>query len=624
MKHPTPEQLTGFHDGLVDAATLIAVEEHLNECAECHEALAALERQDRALARALTHDPGEGYFEVLAARIDERIAADARGAKAQRAVPAARGAAPARGAAGGPDAARGGAGQRGSKPRREWFADPGSWLRSLRVAEWGERAGEFFSWLLRPVHPWHNSHARRMLDSLRRVPIPAWAGSVAAIIVAVGLMLVSPTRGPGPAHRDYALERRAGQSAEGSREADASRDAMRAGETRETGKRARSDAQAKAPPAGTLAKQRAAAPGAPLASAPAPGAGTPTAGAGRKAEGATARANIARTETGADARAQRQQGFAQPPLRQPVTQAEDGVVTQKPRAQPLDEKMAKREDLAPERQAPPPTSRSLAPEAAASGAAAGSESAAKSVAERETAAAAPAPVPSAAADRLAAPGEPSSVRLCGEVKDTSGRPIPLASVTLATIGRGVSTDAQGKFCIETPPGEHALTVMAVGFNPLYREVSVTHGAAPVSVTLQAVAIIEESPSRAMARGRESRLYGGIPQTGSPGGTTFAIPDSLQPVAGRAARLSLAAERSPSVSRYEAAAAEWERVRDRAPEGPLALEARFRIGEARFHAWELGPSAKRAAAANEALTSYLVRAPLGVRRDRASDWLGRVK
>jgi anti-sigma factor RsiW len=51
----------------------VAVEEHLNQCPECHEFLAALERQDRALTSALTHDPGDEHFEALAARIEARL-----------------------------------------------------------------------------------------------------------------------------------------------------------------------------------------------------------------------------------------------------------------------------------------------------------------------------------------------------------------------------------------------------------------------------------------------------------------------------------------------------------------------------------------------------------------------
>jgi len=70
--------------------------------------------------------------------------------------------------------------------------------------------------------------------------------------------------------------------------------------------------------------------------------------------------------------------------------------------------------------------------------------------------------------------------------------------------------------------------------------------------------------------------------------------------------------------------EWEHVLGRTMGGPFELEARFRLAEARFHAWELAPSQKRAAAATETLTSYLVRAPLGAHRDQAAVWLGRMK
>src|SRR5262245_21992173 len=73
MKHPTPEELTAFHDGIASAETIVAVEEHLNTCPECHEFLAALERQDRALTAALSRDPGDEHFEALATRIEARL-----------------------------------------------------------------------------------------------------------------------------------------------------------------------------------------------------------------------------------------------------------------------------------------------------------------------------------------------------------------------------------------------------------------------------------------------------------------------------------------------------------------------------------------------------------------------
>ncbi len=68
-------------------------------------------------------------------------------------------------------------------------------------------------------------------------------------------------------------------------------------------------------------------------------------------------------------------------------------------------------------------------------------------------------------------GEPPALSLCGDVKDALGRPIPSASGTLVTLGRGVSTDAEGKFCIDAPPGEHTPSVIAMGCRPLHRDVS---------------------------------------------------------------------------------------------------------------------------------------------------------
>src|SRR5438046_1054599 len=72
MKHPTAEQLSAFHDGIAGARTLVAIEEHVSECAECHDVLASLDRQDPALSAMLTPAPGAAHFDALAARIERR------------------------------------------------------------------------------------------------------------------------------------------------------------------------------------------------------------------------------------------------------------------------------------------------------------------------------------------------------------------------------------------------------------------------------------------------------------------------------------------------------------------------------------------------------------------------
>ncbi len=79
MKHLTTDELSVFLDGALPAAKNAEAEGHLESCASCREALAALEAQDRSLRETLTHDPGDDHFELLAAQIEESVAKAARG-----------------------------------------------------------------------------------------------------------------------------------------------------------------------------------------------------------------------------------------------------------------------------------------------------------------------------------------------------------------------------------------------------------------------------------------------------------------------------------------------------------------------------------------------------------------
>jgi anti-sigma factor RsiW len=75
MKHLTQEQLGALVDGALEGAARAGAERHLEDCAECREALARIAEQDRTLRSALEHDPGEAYFEGFAARVGARIRA---------------------------------------------------------------------------------------------------------------------------------------------------------------------------------------------------------------------------------------------------------------------------------------------------------------------------------------------------------------------------------------------------------------------------------------------------------------------------------------------------------------------------------------------------------------------
>jgi carboxypeptidase family protein/putative zinc finger protein len=574
MKHPTPEQLSAFHDGTASAGTIVAVEQHLNECSECHEFLASLERQDRALMATLTHDPGDAHFEALAARIEARLGA-APAADAADAAPAA----------------------------------PAGFLG-------------------------------RYWDGLRRFRAPEWAGAVAAVIVGLGLVLLNVKHGTAPTMRDHALEQRAGQTAD-ALEKKAQGGAP--GAASDLGKeQARDEARNAAPPSERMVQEPAPAVPPASISAPAAGAVPPPAAAAAPATGtafkpgaAQSRAKIVKsTPTGENQRAPAP-GFARAPSTAGATSP-----AQKPRrAEPLEESQPKTEgEAAPPADkkdadrtrreneaklqhsggatAPSPTATlpptPEAPSNAASKAGARPQAFAEPQTARRDAGGAP------QAMQRDAGGAPSTIPFCGVIKNSRGQPIPHASVNLVSQGTGVSSDAAGKFCIDAPPGDQTLSVMAVGYAPLRLDVHVVPNAAPPTLTLIAITVITET---SQLRGA---VLGGHAQTGAPGQVLSSFPDSQLAIASRAIKLTLEAERTKSAQRYDAAAVEWEKVPARTTDASVALEARFRAAETRYRSWLLAPTPKRVADANEALTSYLVRAPMGARRDTASAWLGRVK
>ena len=84
MSHLSDDRLSELADGVLEGSARAAAERHLEGCARCREALAALAAQDEALRSALEHDPGEAYFESFAGRVRARMrAAGLRGAQAR-------------------------------------------------------------------------------------------------------------------------------------------------------------------------------------------------------------------------------------------------------------------------------------------------------------------------------------------------------------------------------------------------------------------------------------------------------------------------------------------------------------------------------------------------------------
>ncbi len=217
-------------------------------------------------------------------------------------------------------------------------------------------------------------------------------------------------------------------------------------------------------------------------------------------------------------------------------------------------------------------------------------------------------------------------RLCGEVRDAADRPIAGAHVVLADLGRTTTTDASGKFCMRVPMGEHPLSVMAVGYTESRQSVRAQGAESNLRVTLAAVSVLEGN--RATISGR--RLPPRTPVTtptsppGEPRDSYSALSDTLRRMVREAQRLDADAAARRSAAHFDMAAGAWQRALRRLVDGPLEIETRRHLAEARYRAWEIGPNSRRALAAVEALTSYVGRAPAGPERDQAAVRLNQLR
>jgi len=223
----------------------------------------------------------------------------------------------------------------------------------------------------------------------------------------------------------------------------------------------------------------------------------------------------------------------------------------------------------------------------------------------------------------------AGARLCGEVRDPAGRPLRFASVTLLGRNTGEQTDEHGRFCLPVSPGRDSLLVQLVGFAPLRTGVALTSSPTQeIRLTLDPIRTLASSSRGAMAEVQAEKRVA-APSAAALGAravselTLSALPDSLRPIGELAQRLSTVAGRSKDARQHEAAAAQWERLLIGVAGTSLEIPTRGRIAEQRYQAWEASPDPRRAQAAREALTGYLVRAPIGPERNRATLWLDNV-
>lgn len=233
--------------------------------------------------------------------------------------------------------------------------------------------------------------------------------------------------------------------------------------------------------------------------------------------------------------------------------------------------------------------------------------------QKETAKAAPAPISSAEEIQVVAPRPDGPLgRLCGKVRDRNGRPVSGAQVVIADRGTGVVTDAEGRYCVDTPAGSYTLSVLALGYEPVRRTVTVGEKSES-DVTLHAVSVLETPMA---LRGGTAAMLASDEYASWPA-------DARSP-ARRARALADSAARRHSASAYDDAGAMWERALKATRGGDPELAARGALADARYHAWELSPTSKRAGQAVEALTAFLTRAPAGPARDLAARRLDQLR
>lgn len=76
-------------------------------------------------------------------------------------------------------------------------------------------------------------------------------------------------------------------------------------------------------------------------------------------------------------------------------------------------------------------------------------------------------------------------RICGQVNDEKGRPLPLAYVTLQSPEKMAVTDLDGKFCIrDLAPGIYHLHISFLGYNCIHDcQADVSEGDAWIDLTM---------------------------------------------------------------------------------------------------------------------------------------------
>lgn len=571
MKHLSDEQLGARLDGELPAKAAEAAERHLAECSVCRERLAALSGADASLSSALSHDPGEQYFETFAERVQVRIAAGAAKAGPREARAA--------------DGAPSGGG---------WFSRPSTlaWagaavtlvavgVFALQIATQpgaGARHANERQNILgqsAPEDTKERSNSQvapegREADALARGGADANEPRAGAARVRMAQGSQLDSRGEPTAAAPHALEMRAPVQEEKS-----------AGAKNETTTPSRMQ-PVRTLPNGEQAPSQSPAP---LMAAP------PKSFAAPPTDAAKTQKPAARS-------------MAPAPASAPPAEMRKSTATRdlEANAKRVDEQLQKQKAVA---AAPPPK---------VSGAVTQSSEIADGVKSPDADQATP-------------------FKLCGKVTNAQGRTVAGATVTVVETGHSVSSGSDGSFCLEAPSPGATLSVLSLGYQEYRAKVSEEVSVAPLAVTLRSVetlgpggtptARLETVPAPVATKGFANPSSGMAGKDAAKLGAASTIPalPGETPDATAARRASEEALRSNSPLLWSKAGGLWTGVAASAKTEAAANEARFRTAEARMHTWRFTHAGADRTAAAMAVDGFLAKAPAGEQRRFAENWRG---